>query len=326
MLKRLSLGLLMLLALWLAEFCWYPQVLPKTRVTYHLHSGQGLRQVAFDLWRHGLLLEPVSFVVVGKIMGRQSGIKAGSYPIPSPSTALDLLNRISSPAMTAYQVTLVEGTTFSQFRKALDANPLLKHQTTGWSDQQILRSLKMSDLSAEGLFLPDSYFFLADDTDLSILERAHSAMMSALDLVWQNRDQAIPLKSPNDALILASIIEKETAKASERPLIAGVFVNRLRLNMRLQTDPTVIYGMGSRFDGNLHKRDLQRDTPYNTYTRKGLPPGPIAMPSEAALMAATHPAQTQALYFVARGDGAHQFSESLQEHNRAVNKYQINPH
>jgi UPF0755 protein len=326
MLKRLSLWVAVILSLWGAEFSWYSRTLSAPRVMVELSHGEGLRQVAMDLWHQGLLLEPVSFVVAGKIMGRQASIKAGSYPVPSPTTALELLNRISAPSMVQYQVTLVEGTTFAQFRKALEQNALLKHETSAWSDAKILQALQQEGGRAEGLFLPNSYFFLSGDSDLSVLERSHRALEVALARAWAQRDADLPLKTPLEALTLASIIEKETAKAAERPLIAGVFVNRLRLGMRLQTDPTVIYGLGQRFDGNLHKRDLLQDTPYNTYTRKGLPPGPIAMPSEAALQAALHPATTTALYFVARGDGGHQFSESLKEHNRAVTKYQINPH
>lgn len=326
MLKRLSLWVAVILSLWGAEFSFYSRTLPTPRVMVEVNHGQGLRQVAMELWRQGLLLEPVSFVVAGKLMGRESSIKAGSYPVPSPTTALGLLNRISAPEMVQYQVTLVEGITFTQVRKALDQNPLLQHETSEWSERQILQALKLKENRAEGLFLPNSYFFLPGDTDLSLLQRSHQAMQNALTLAWSQRDPEVPLSSADEALILASIIEKETAKPSERPLIAGVFVNRLRLGMRLQTDPTVIYGMGPQFDGSLHKRDLLRDTPYNTYTRKGLPPGPIAMPSAAAIHAAVHPAATSALYFVAKGDGGHQFSQSLKEHNQAVMKYQINTH
>ena len=219
-------------------------------------------------------------------------------------------------------VTLVEGWNFRQLRQALARAEQLKPETADWSDADIMARLGHAGLAAEGRFFPDTYTYAKGSSDLAVLRRALHAMDRRLEAAWAQRAPDTPLKSADQALILASIVEKETGRAEDRAQIAGVFTNRLRVGMLLQTDPTVIYGLGEKFDGNLRRRDLQADTPYNTYTRAGLPPTPIAMPGRAALLAAVQPAQTRALYFVARGDGSSHFSESLDEHNRAVNRYQ----
>ena len=251
---------------------------------------------------------------------------AGSYQLNQPVTALELLNKLTSNDSTQGEVRLIDGLTFAQIRSTLNAEPDIQHLTQGLSDREVLQRLGLTNASAEGLLLPQSYFFSKNDTDLNILKRAQASLNRHLDQLWKNRAYDLPYASPFEALTMASIIEKETARPEERSLIAAVFVNRLRSGMRLQTDPTVIYGMGSRYQGAIHKRDLLTDTPYNTYTRAGLPPGPIAMPNLAAIEAALHPAQSSALYFVAKGDGSHQFSETLDEHNRAVVKYQLQRH
>jgi len=219
----------------------------------------------------------------------------------------------------------VEGWTFRQVRQALAQTQFLSTRTAGLSDAAVMAKLGRALVHPEGRFFPDTYSYPKHSTDLQLLARAMLAMDKALQTAWESRAADSPLKTPEQALVLGSIVEKETGRASDRPLIAGVFSNRLRLGMLLQTDPTVIYGMGSSFDGNLRKKDLQTDTPWNTYTRAGLPPTPIAMPGRAALLAAVAPAATDALYFVARGDGTSQFSKSLAEHNRAVNQYQRKP-
>jgi len=222
---------------------------------------------------------------------------------------------------TLKSVTLVEGWTFMQVRTALQKADQVAPDTLGLSPEIIMEKLGKPNVHPEGRFFPDTYTYSKGSSDLAVLKRAARAMDKRLDAAWAQRSPDTPLKTPEQALILASIIEKETGKPSDRQQIGGVFTNRLRLGMMLQTDPSVIYGLGDKFDGNLRKRDLLADTPYNTYTRAGLPPTPIAMPGKAALLAAVQPAPTQALYFVSRGDGSSQFSTSLDEHNRAINQY-----
>ena len=217
---------------------------------------------------------------------------------------------------------LIDGWTFRQVRAELQRNPTLKPQTQGLSDAEVMASIGAAGVLPEGRFFPDTYAYSKGSSDLAVLQRAYAAMQRRVDAAWAQRPAGSPLKSPDDLLKLASIVEKETGRAAERGLVAAVFLNRLRIGMPLQTDPTVIYGLGETFDGNLRKRDLQTDTPYNTYTRRGLPPTPIAMPGLASLRAAVQPAATPALYFVARGDGSSVFSADLAAHNRAVNQYQ----
>ncbi len=326
MLRKLLIGFLAALASWFALFAFYPLPLPEPAFTYDLHSGSTLRSVAHDLAARRLLWEPWTFTAVGRLLGRQTRIKAGSYEWTEPLSALQLLERITRGDSVPYEAKLIEGMTFAQFRAALDANTALRHLTAGLPDQAVLQQLGSQARSAEGLFFPDTYFFNKGDSDLDLMKRARAAMQRKLGAVWGGRAAGLPYDDPYQALILASIIEKETAKPDERAEVAAVFINRLRQGMKLQTDPTVIYGLGENYDGNLHKRDLLKDTPYNTYTRAGLPPSPIAMPGLASLQAAVHPADSKALYFVARGDGSHAFSETLSDHNRAVFKYQIKRH
>jgi UPF0755 protein len=233
-----------------------------------------------------------------------------------------LLSIFSKGAVIQRKLSVIEGWTFKQFRDELNTNPDLKHVTSNLSDAEILQRIGATETHPEGLFFPDTYHFAAGTRDLVILKRAYQTMQQRLQAAWATRDTSSPLQTPYQALILASIVEKETGAPSDRTMIAAVFVNRLRKGMLLQTDPTVIYGMGDKFDGNLRKRDLRADSPYNTYTRRGLTPTPIALPGLAALQATLHPAQTNALYFVSRGDGSSQFSSTLTAHNRAVNRYQ----
>ncbi len=257
-----------------------------------------------------------------RLSGQARQIKAGSYEVVPGSTPRTLLRMLARGDQTLRSVTLVEGWTFAQIRAALQKAEQLKQETSGLTAENIMNMLQRPGLHPEGRFFPDTYSYAKGASDLAVLKRAARAMDKRLDAAWAQRRTDLPLKTPQDALILASIIEKETGQAADRGQISGVFNNRLRLGMLLQTDPTVIYGLGARFDGNLRRRDLLSDTPYNTYTRGGLPPTPIAMPGKAALLAAVQPAPTKALYFVARGDKSSYFSSSLDEHNRAVNKYQ----
>jgi UPF0755 protein len=248
-------------------------------------------------------------------------IKAGSYEISRGTTPRELLNKMVRGDESLATVRLIEGWTFKQFRAELAKTDTLKPTTAAMSDADIMAALGEPGVAPEGRFYPDTYAYSKGASDLAVLKRAHHAMQMRLAAVWAEKAPDSPLRSPNDALILASIVEKETGAAADHGKVAGVFANRLRIGMPLQTDPTVIYGMGAAFDGNLRKRDLQTDTPFNTYTRGGLPPTPIAMPGKAALMASVKPDPTKALYFVSRGDGTSEFSNDLAAHNRAVNQF-----
>jgi UPF0755 protein len=256
--------------------------------------------------------------------GESRKIRAGSYTVKGPITPRELLDKMIRGEEVLEVVRLPEGWTFKQFRRALAKAPNLKQTTAAMSDAELMAALGAPGVSPEGRFFPDTYAYGRGVRDLTVLKRAHAAMNRQLDKAWESRASSSPLKSKDEALILASIVEKETGMDADRGKVSGVFTNRLRIGMRLQTDPTVIYGLGERFDGNLRRVDLQTDTPYNTYTRNGLPPTPISMPSAASLKAAVQPDATKALYFVARSDGSggSVFSETLDAHNQAVNKFQ----
>lgn len=257
-----------------------------------------------------------------RLSGKDREIKAGNYEIPVGTTPYALLQKLVRGEELLRAVTLVEGWNFRQVRQALQRAENLKPDTQGQTDEAIMTALGRAGVPPEGRFFPDTYTYAKGSSDLAVLRRAMHAMDRHLEAAWAQRASDTPLKSADEALILASIVEKETGRPGDRAQIAGVFANRLRVGMLLQTDPTVIYGLGEKFDGNLRRRDLTTDTPWNTYTRPGLPPTPIAMPGKAALLAAVQPAPTKALYFVARGDGSSHFSATLEEHNRAVNRYQ----
>jgi UPF0755 protein len=293
-----------------------------TPVQFSLKHGSGLRSAARHLETVGAVASSWRFEMLARAIGLANRIQAGNYEISADITPYQLLVKVTSGDHRQDKLTIVEGWTFRQLRAAVDAHPALRHDLESLRDGDIAQRLGISSASPEGLFFPDTYFFVNGTSDLAVLQRAHRMLQSQLNTVWQGRETGLPIESPYEALILGSIVEKETGQGSERSMIAAVFINRLRLGMKLQTDPTVIYGLGEGFDGNLRKRDLITDTPFNTYTRNGLPPTPIAMPGLGALNAALHPAKTKALYFVARGDGTSKFSESLAEHERAVTKYQ----
>ena len=300
-----------------------PLPLPVSPYTFDVKAGATLRSVARELAAASILPAEWPLVALARVAGRDRSIKAGNYEIAGGITLPQLLDRLTQGEVTLVAMTIVEGTTFAELKSALATNPDVTKTVLDLPNAELMRRIGAPDVSPEGWFFPDTYFFAAGVTDLALLARAHRLMRARLDAAWASRSPDLPLKDPYDALILASIIEKETGRAADRPLIGSVFANRLRLGMRLQTDPTVIYGMGAAFDGNLRKRDLEADTPYNTYVRAGLPPTPIAMPGEAALAAATSPPRTDYLYFVARGDGTSQFSPNLADHNRAVAKFQL---
>jgi UPF0755 protein len=310
------------LAAWLLYYINTPLPLPQVPYVFTLKHGSSLKGVTHQLKEAGVLHNTFGFTLLVRLFGKAGSIKAGNYELEADITPLDLFYKITRGDVSQVEIVFIEGWTFKQMRKALDDDPAVVHETSGMSDEDVLRAIGASEQHPEGLFFPDSYYFSSGMTDIAILKRAYELMQRNLELAWEDRDKGVPYGSPYDALIMASIIEKETGQAGERPEIAGVFLNRLRRGMRLQTDPTVIYGMGAAFDGNLRRQDLMTDTPYNTYTRDGLPPTPIAMPGMESILAALHPAATDALYFVGKGDGTHQFSRSLSEHNRAVARYQ----
>ena len=307
---------------WLAWVAGTHVRLPTTPYEFTVHPGAGLKVVGRQLATDGVLLEGESFWILGRLAGKGQRIQAGTYRIDRPMTALEIIDKLARGDVVFVEALFVEGITLKQWLAQLASNPRVKQTGDGKTEKE-LREILGEEHPLEGWLFPDTYRFAPGTTDIEILRRAHAAMKRRVNEAWAGRDMTIPLKSSYEALILASIVEKETGLASERPMIASVFMNRIKRGMRLQTDPTVIYGMAERFDGNIRKRDLAADTPWNTYTREGLPPTPIAMPGMASLRAATHPVETSYLYFVARGDGSHEFSRTLEEHNRAVAKYQL---
>ena len=304
---------------WLA----HPLPLPESPFVFDVKSGSSLKAVARELAAQNVLPAEWPLVALARARGVDRAIKAGNYEVEAGITLPELLDRLTQGDVTQSSLTIVEGSTFGELKAMLAADQGISGNARSLSDAELMAKLGAAGQAPEGWFFPDTFFFATGSSDLSILARAHRLMRERLDAAWAKRAPELPLKDPYEALILASIVEKETGRTSDRPLIASVFLNRLKAGMRLQTDPTVIYGMGKRFDGNLRKRDLEADTRYNTYTRDGLPPTPIALPGAAAIAAVVNPPATDYLYFVARGDGSSQFSATLTEHNRAVAKYQL---
>ena len=305
------------------HFVQSPLNLPQQGADYTLRPGTTVSRLARELKQQGYLQQPLYFRLLARWDGLAKRLQAGEYHLDQGLTPRQLLQKLASGEVTSYGLTLVEGWNFRQVMAAIRSEPALKQTLEGLPDRQIMERLGFGGEHPEGRFLPDTYHFPRDTTDLAFLKRAYRAMQRLLAEEWPKREPDLPLKSPYEALILASIVEKETGLASERPEIAGVFVRRLKKGMRLQTDPTVIYGLGEGFDGNIRRRDLKRDTPYNTYLHKGLTPTPISMPGADAIRSVLHPAPGKSLYFVAKGDGSHHFSNNLTEHNRAVRKYQL---
>jgi UPF0755 protein len=323
--KRFAIALiipLLALAAWCAYYPFGAVTLKSSPLSFTINTGSSLRSASQQMVEAGVLDQAMPFEVLTRLAGDPKNIKAGNYEVETGVTPLELMNKLTRGDYTAVAITFVEGWNFRQVRKVLDEHPGLKHDTQSLSEAEILARLGVQQPSAEGLFFPDTYHFSQGVSDLNILRRSYQLMQKRLTAEWERRPPNYPLASPYEALILASIVEKETGKAVERSLISAVFLNRLKTGMKLQTDPTVIYGLGELFDGNLRKQDLTTDHPYNTYTRTGMPPTPIAMPGLGSIQAALHPASTDALYFVAKGDGSSYFSRSYEEHDRAVTKYQ----
>ena len=296
----------------------------QTPIYYIVNKGMNLNRVAIDLNKRGMVKSSHYMVWLGRLNGGADNIKAGEYEITPGMLPTDFLDMLISGKVILHSLTLVEGWNFTQIMDAIQSDEYLVHTLKGIANDAIMVKLGLPDIHPEGRFYPDTYKFSRDMTDIDFLKRAYHSMTTVLAREWSSRDPDLPYKDPYEALIMASIIEKETALPSERKAIAGVFVRRLQKGMRLQTDPTIIYGMGEKYKGNIRRSDLTTDNPYNTYRINGLPPTPIAIPGVLAINAALHPESGDALYFVSKGDGSHQFSATLDEHNQAVIKYQLN--
>jgi UPF0755 protein len=299
-----------------------PLALPASPYDFDVREGASLSSVARQLATAGVLPHPAWLTTYARLTGVDRHIKAGSYEVETGITLRGLVAKLTQGDVTQASITIVEGATFAQMKETLRANPGIRNTVLDLPDPALLAQVGVAGDNAEGLFFPDTYFFARHSADVALLKRAARMLDARLQAQWSKRDAGLPLATPYEALILASIVEKETGRPADRPNVASVFVNRLRLGMPLQTDPTVIYGMGGAFDGNLRKRDLATDSPYNTYLRPGLPPTPIALVSQASLDAVMHPPPTRYLYFVSRGDGSSAFSATLAEHNQAVAKFQ----
>lgn len=306
-------------------FAWWakqPLTTAPPAIEFAIAPGSGVGAAAQQMARAGVPLNPTLFQILARVTGQSARIKAGSYELKPNTSPRGLLTQLVRGEFAQEAVTIIEGWTFRQMRDAIRATKTLRQETAKLSDAELMAKVTLEYKQPEGLFFPDTYLFAKGASDLQIYKQAHQMMLNRLNAAWEKRAPDLPYKTPYEALIMASIVEKETGQESERAMIAGVFVNRLRVGMMLQTDPSVIYGMGERYAGKIAKKDLQTDTPYNTYTRYGLPPTPIALPGVESLAAALAPARTEALYFVSRNDGTSQFSNNLNDHNRAVNQFQ----
>lgn len=305
------------------EFMQTPLNIPAEGKVIEVREGSSIKRLALKLEEDGLLRHGLLLYAYARLNDQAGHIKTGEYLLPPGIKPAELLERLQKGEVIQYRFTFIEGWTFKDILAALATQETIDHQLAGLDSEQVMEKLGYPGQHPEGRFFPDSYDFTKGATDISILQRAWKKMQSALEEVWQRRAADISIKTPEEALIMASIIEKETGVGAERPEISGVFDRRLKKKMRLQTDPTVIYGMGDNYQGNIRKKDLQTDTPYNTYTRHGLPPTPICMPGQAALEAAVQPRAGDSLYFVSRGDGSHVFSANYKDHQDAVRKYQL---
>lgn len=291
-------------------------------IEFSIKPGSGLISTTQQIAEAGVPVQPTLLALLARIVGQSQRLKAGNYALKPGTTPRMLISQLARGEFAQESLVIIEGWTFKQMRRAIADHPALKHDTAAMTEQELLAKIAPEYKLAEGLFFPDTYLFAKGASDLQIFKQANATMTTRLNDAWAVRDPSLPYKNPYEALVMASIVEKETGKQADRDMIAGVFVNRLKNGMMLQTDPTVIYGMGESFQGNIRKRDLLADTPYNTYKHSGLPPTPIALPGAASLAAALNPAKTDALYFVAKGGGSSQFSSNLDDHNRAVNMYQ----
>ncbi|AXE29095.1 endolytic transglycosylase MltG [Chromobacterium phragmitis] len=318
---RLLLLLLLGAAAWLAWNALSPVAMPDGGYKLLVGPNRTMKQIAHALEKDGAIRSSQLMVALSRLSGADRKVKAGLYRLEGRQSMLDVLDRLVQGHPDEASLTSIEGWTFRQLRQAMDRNPDIKHDSQKMSDAALMEKLDLAGINPEGLFFPSTYLFTPGSSDIDLFRQAFTTMAQQLEAAWSARRTDLPYRTPYELLIMASLIEKETSSEADRPMVAGVFVNRLKKGMRLQTDPSVIYGMGKGYQGSIGKADLRRDTPYNTYTRAGLTPTPISMPGKAALYAAAQPAETDALYFVARGDGSSQFSSTLDEHNQAVRKY-----
>ncbi len=323
--KKLILAIIILVLAFVASLVFWAQqpiVTQGDPFQFSIKPGSGLNSAVQQITSEGMPMNPIMFNLLVRATFKTTKLKAGSYELKAGTTPMHLIAQLVRGEYAQESLSIIEGWTFKQMRQAIAQNPALRHDTANLSDEELLKKIGSDSQFAEGLFFPDTYLFAKGAKELQIYKQAHAALTKHLMDAWRTHDSSLPYKTPYEALIMASIIEKETGQKSERDMIAAVFINRLKRGMMLQTDPTVIYGMADKFHGNIRKRDLETDTPYNTYVRTGLPPTPISLPGIASLTAAFAPAKSDALYFVARGNGTSEFSTNLSDHNRAVNKFQ----
>lgn len=305
------------------EFLAAPLAIPEQGMMLNVPQGMSLRGLASHLEQQKIVDDARLLRLYGRLHHEATQIKAGEYKLLPGMTPVSLLDLLVAGKTVSHSITLVEGWTFEQMMQTINQHPELRHSLKGLSSEEIMRRLGHAGEHPEGRFFPDTYLYPRDFSDLELLKRAYERMQEILAQAWSQRPDDLALKSPYELLILASIVEKETGRAGERDRIAGVFIRRLKKGMKLQTDPTVIYGMGANYKGNIRRKDLHKPTPYNTYVISGLPPTPICMPGRESIFAVVNPAKEKALYFVAKGDGSHQFSATLTQHNAAVRKYQL---
>jgi UPF0755 protein len=320
--KRKFFIIFLILLLWFFSYFFIPLNISEENASFEIDSGKNLEQITDQLIEMRVLKDSVRFKFFSYLFGKTESLKKGHYQIGKSITPYELLQILANGREMLFSIKFIEGTTFDDLILELKNNEYIKHEITSYTQDNILNLISADEKSAEGIFFPDTYYFYKNTSDIEILRNSYKVMKEKSNYLWDKRDSDLPYKNIYEALIMASIIEKEVGVKDEAPLIAGVFVNRLNINMPLQSDPTVIYGMRHRYDGNIRKTDLVEINSYNTYTQRGLPPSPIATPSLSSIIAALNPTKTDALYFVAKGDRTHQFSATLKEHNRAVREYQ----
>ena len=314
--------IIFILFFWLISYIFLPLNVTEENSSFEIVDGSNLNEITEQLVEVKVLRDSFRFKLLTFILSERESLKKGHYKLESNATALDLLDMLINGKETLYSIYFPEGSTFSEMADKINSNNNIKKTLNSYNQKNILKVISSNKKYVEGLFFPDSYYFYKNTSDIEIFKNSHSILMRKLQLEWDNRSPELPYKDMYEALIIASIIEKEVGVTEEARIIAGVFVNRMNIGMPLQSDPTVIYGMGKKFTGNITRKDLKKDNPYNTYTRKKLPPSPISLPSLNSIKAALNPAKTNALYFVAKGSRKHHFSATLKEHNRAVRKYQ----
>ena len=320
--KRKILIIFFFFIFWLTSYIFLPLNITEENASFEITEGSNINEITEQLVEIKVLRESFRFKLLTFIFAKREGLKRGHYKLEANATALDLLDMLAEGRESLYSIYFAEGLTSSEMFDKIKENKHIKKTLKSYDKENILKVISSDKKYLEGLFFPDSYYFYKNTSDIEILQNSHSVLKRKLQSAWDNRSAELPYKDMYEALIIASIIQKEVGLIEEAPIIAGVFINRMNIGMPLQSDPTVIYGMGKRFNGNITRKDLKKDTLYNTYTRKGLPPSPISLPSLNSIEAALNPAKTSALYFVAKGNRRHHFSATLKEHNRAVRKYQ----